>query len=124
MRLAPFSACVLACASGFAAADDAALRKLSIDRGCVRCHREAPATQGWDKLIPLTPSWRDIAQRYRSDAGAEDALTEIVFNGSGPARTDRHWKALASMPDMPPNRYELSRPEARSLVRWILTMHD
>jgi cytochrome c len=122
VRTAGLWACLLASSAvAPALADEAAMGKLAAERGCANCHREAPAAQGWDKLVPLTPSWREIAVRYRASAGAEDALTTIVLSGTGPARGDRHWKGVASIPGMPPNRVEVTPAEARDLVRWILS---
>ena len=102
-------------------ADDASLRALATRAGCASCHREAPATQGWDKLAPLTPSWREIAARYRGVPGAEDTLTAIVMKGTGRGKGDRHWKGVATIPNMPPNDIELTPAQARELVRWILS---
>ena len=96
------------------------MRALSAKAGCANCHREARAAAGWDKLIPLTPSWREIAVRYRGAKGAEDKLTAVVLQGSGTQRGERHWEGVASIPNMPPNEIEVTPAQARELVRWIL----
>ena len=107
-----------------AAAGEGAMRTLAEKAGCASCHRETPASEGWDKLIPLTPSWREIAVRYRDAKGAEDKLTAIVLQGTGTRRGDRHWQGIASIPNMPPNEIEVTAAQARELVRWILTKSE
>jgi cytochrome c len=109
-----------ALAASAAVADEGAMRGLAEKAGCASCHRETPASKGWDKLIPLTPSWREIAVRYRDAEGAEDTLTAVVLQGTGTGRGDRHWQGIASIPAMPPNRIEVTAAQARELVRWIL----
>jgi hypothetical protein len=56
--------------------------------------------------------------------GAEDALTAVVLQGTGPGRGDRHWRGIASIPNMPPNEVEVTPGEARELVRWILAKRE
>jgi len=99
--------------------DGERMRHMAGELGCTICHREAPSTQGSDGAIPLAPSWRDIAARYRGKAGAEEALTHIVIDGADPL--DRHWKNRAGFTTMRGNEVNLTSDEARALVRWILT---
>ena len=121
MRPVLLAGCAVASLAAAAAPGDAAMRDLATKAGCAACHLEAPATSGWDKLLPLTPSWREIAARYRGVPGAEESLTRVVLKGTGASREDRHWKGAASIPNMPPQEIEATPAEARELVRWILS---
>lgn len=69
---------------------------------CLSCH--LPTNQ-----MGL-PSWRDVAEKYKVDKKAENFLvSKIGQGGSG------SWGNM----DMPPY-FELSEPERRVIVRWIL----
>lgn len=85
---------------------------LAVSLGCTSCHAAAPAAGA----PPAAPSWREIAARYRGDAGAGDRLARIVVEGSG----ERHWKGRAMFEAMLPNAPWVSHEEARAVVRWIL----
>ena len=58
---------------GFAAAQEglfhAEMSGLAEERGCTFCHREGPAAEA-NGALPLAPSWREIATRYRGRVGA------------------------------------------------------
>ena len=99
---------------------DQAMRKLASGSSCTLCHKEEPRKAGADELLPIGPSWKEIARRYRSQPNAEDRLTNIVVSGSGPGPKDRHWANKASGVNMLPNAVEISPEDARNLVRWIL----
>lgn len=98
--------------------DNAVVRRLASDRGCTLCHREGPQPREEGDALPLAPSFREIAARYRGKAGAEEKLTHIVIEGADPA--DRHWKARMEFNRMGANAPNVTPDEARSLVRWIL----
>ena len=68
--------------------------------------------------MPLAPSFREIAARYRGRAGAEEQLTHIVIEGADPS--ERHWKGRLEFNRMGANAPNVTPDEARSLVRWIL----
>lgn len=69
---------------------------------CLSCH--LPTNQ-----MGL-PAWRDVAEKYVGDKKAENFLvSKIGQGGSG------SWGNM----DMPPY-FELSEPERRVIVRWIL----
>lgn len=100
---------------------DQAMRKLASASSCTFCHSEEPRKAGTDELLPIGPSWKEIARGYRGQPNAEDRLTNVVISGSGPGPKDRHWANRASGVTMSPNRVEISQEDARNLVRWILT---
>jgi cytochrome c len=99
---------------------DQAMRKLASASSCALCHSEEPRKAGTDELLPIGPSWKEIARRYRGQPNAEDRLTNVVVSGSGPGPKDRHWANKASGVSMPPNTVEISPEDASKLVRWIL----
>jgi cytochrome c551/c552 len=98
---------------------DRYLEQLSADRGCPVCHAMRPPPAGTASILPVAPSWQDIARRYRATPGAEDRLVALVVTGSDP--NDRHWKGHAEFDRMLPNEIATSPDEARKLVRWILS---
>jgi cytochrome c len=99
--------------------DDAAMRRLASDRGCVVCHSDT-APGGAGAVSAYGPSWDEISDRYAGRANAEEArLTQLVLTGTDPQA--RHWKGRAAFAQMLPNEGEVSAEEARALVRWILS---
>jgi cytochrome c551/c552 len=107
---------------GFAAAREGSfhteMSRLAEERGCTFCHREAPAAEA-DGALPLAPSWRDIATRYRGRVGAVADLAAIVEQGADPAK--RHWANRLDFAAMRGNAPQVSPAEARALSRWILS---
>ena len=101
---------------------DRAMRKLSSVSGCSFCHKEESSKPGVDELLPVAPSWKDIARRYRGQPSAEDRLTKVVITGSGQGPNDRHWAYKVRDTSMPSNFVEIGRDDARNLVRWILSL--
>jgi len=102
------------------AADDATAQKLARDGGCGTCHTVDHRDKGPNGLKPIGPAWRDVADRYRGQAGAADALTGIVRSGSNPYAS--HWKGKVSGLAMPPNAMVLDEAQTRELVGWILAL--
>lgn len=92
----------VAMATAPAAEDTLALAK---KHGCLNCHAV-------DKKV-VGPAWRDVAAKYRGDAGAEERLMEKVAKGGGGV-----WGAMA----MPPNP-KLTEAERRELVKFILSLN-
>ena len=96
----------------------ARMQALSSARGCTFCHRDEATLRSLHGSMPLAPSWRGIATRYRGDGDAEERLTRIVMEGADPA--DRHWKERIEFTSMRGSEGSLTPEEARALVRWIL----
>jgi len=71
-------------------------------KACLSCH-------AIDKRI-VGPAFKEVAARYRSQAGIEAKLVEKLRRGSSGA-----WGPLP----MPPNP-DLAETDARALVRWVL----
>ena len=70
--------------------------------GCNACHSE-------DKKI-VGPSYKQVAEKYRGDKGAEAKLVEKVKKGGSGV-----WGQIP----MPPNN--VSDADAQALVSWILS---
>lgn len=85
------------------AADDPLV--LAKKYGCLVCH-------AIDKKV-VGPAWKEVAAKYRGDAGAEDRLMEKVAKGGSGV-----WGKLA----MPPNP-KPSEAERRELVKFILSLN-
>jgi cytochrome c len=112
---------LLAAAPIFAiAADDAAMRKLATSSGCLTCHQIEPGGKGPDGMAPIGPAWREVAARYKDQAGAVERLTRTVMTGSNPYAS--HWKGKVSGLAMPPNEVAIKEADARALVGWILSL--
>jgi cytochrome c len=119
--IAPLGILLAAVTPAWAAqADDAAMLKLATTSGCMTCHHIDPGAKGPDGLPPIGPAWRDVAAKYKGDAGAVDQLTRIVMTGSNPYAS--HWKGQVSGLAMPPNAVAITEPDARRLVVWILAL--
>ncbi len=101
-----FAAGVLFAFAGMAAhaappASDEAMTALAVKSGCMTCHHVDPGAKGPDGLPPIGPAWRDVAAKYRGQAGAQAELVRIVMKGSNPY--DSHWKGKVQGLAMPPN---------------------
>lgn len=82
-------------------ADALALAKKN---GCLVCHAV-------DKKV-VGPAWRDVAAKYRGDAGAEARLMDKVAKGGSGV-----WGNMA----MPPNS-KVSEADRQALVRFVLSL--
>jgi cytochrome c len=120
-RLALAATLMLAGATAQAAglSDDAA-HQLAAKAGCPTCHAVERGAKGPEGLPPIGPAWRDVAQKYQGQKGAEETLTKAVLQGSNPY--DSHWKGKASGLAMPPNAVAIGKDDARKLVGWILKL--
>ena len=87
----------------FAAPPALAQEALANKSGCLACHAV-------DKKI-VGPAYRDVAEKYRGDKGAEAKLVDKVKKGSVGV-----WGPIA----MPPNN--VSDADAHSLVKWVLSL--
>jgi len=122
------NAMILAAAAGLALTatlaragdNEAAMKALAAQSGCPSCHTVEPGGKGPEGLPPVGPAWRDVAAKYRGQAGAADALTHTVMTGSSPYES--HWKGKVSGLAMPPNAVAIKEADARRLVKWILAL--
>jgi cytochrome c len=99
----------LAAGAAFAAAisvpalADEAGEKLAKDKGCTACH-------AIDKKL-VGPAYKDVAKKYKGDAGAAAKLADkVVKGGSGV------WGPIP----MPPNK--VTPDEATKLVAYVLAL--
>lgn len=97
LTLSAALAALLAPAGASASAD------LARSKNCVACHSAERRMIG--------PTYKAIAARYADDAGAVRTLTERILAGSS-----GNWGPMP-MPPQP----SLSRDDAETLARWILT---
>ena len=97
---------LLLCAalSGFVSQAALANAELAKAKNCMSCHAVG------SKLIG--PAYKDVATRYAGDAGAEERLTQKVLKGGSGA-----WGPVP----MPANA-QVSDAEARTLVKWVLSL--
>lgn len=89
---------------------------LSTRNGCAACHLMDASPDS--RLMPLAPSYREIAVRYRNDADAEEKLVRSIVHGTRSAT--KIWPNV-NMQFMPPN-VGLARDDARKLAAWILDL--
>ena len=82
---------------------DADAAQLMAKYNCQACHQV-------DKQL-VGPAFRDIAKKYKADAGAVSKLQTKVKNGSSGV-----WGAIA----MPPNN--VPAPDLQALVDWVMSL--
>ena len=85
-----------------AKAAPAGMAELARTKACLACHAV-------DKRL-VGPAFAEVAQRYKGQAGAEEALVQKVRKGGSGT-----WGAMA-MPPQP----DLAEADIRALVRWVL----
>jgi cytochrome c len=85
------------------AADAAKAKQLAQKYNCLACHAE-------DKKL-VGPAYKEIAKKYKGDAGAEAKLAAKVKAGGGGV-----WGSIP----MPPNN--VPDAEIKTMVEWILSM--
>jgi cytochrome c len=94
---------VLLGSTAHAAVDAAKAKQLAQKYNCLACHAE-------DKKL-VGPAYKDVAKKYKGDAGAEAKLiAKVKAGGSGV------WGAIP----MPPNN--VPDPEVKTLVEWVLSL--
>ncbi len=91
--------------SGQASADLALAKK----SGCLACH-------GVDKKI-VGPAWKDVAAKYKGDAGAKDRLIAKVKKGG-----KGNWTKVTGGAPMPPYSPRVSDENIGKLVDFILAL--
>ena len=120
LRLTAALACGLLATAALAAPNDDAMLKLASTSGCMTCHHIEPGAKGPNGLAPIGPAWKDVAVKYKGQAGAQKQLTATVLAGSNPYES--HWKDKVSGLAMPPNKVAITEADAGKLVGWILAM--
>jgi cytochrome c len=92
----------VAALAGPAQAEDAGERLIK-EKGCTACHAN-------DKKL-VGPAYKDVAKKYKGDAGAAAKLAEkVVKGGSGV------WGPVP----MPPNK--VTDDEAKKMVAYVLSL--
>jgi len=76
--------------------------------GCLDCHSVDKKKTG--------PAYRDVAARYKNDAGARVALTRKIKSGG-----KGNWTEITGGKAMPPHSALVSEDEISQLVTWILS---
>ena len=104
MKRIVFALAGLALGAAAQAADPKAAEALAKNSGCLACHTV-------DKKL-IGPSYRDIAAKYRGDAGAEARLIGKVKAGG---------KGVWGEIPMPPNAH-VKDGDIKTLVQWILSL--
>jgi cytochrome c len=79
---------------------------LAEQHGCFTCH-------AIDHKV-IGPAWKDVAAKYRGDAGAEDRLVNKVSKGGKGV-----WGNEMVMPPFGPY---VPEPDIRTLVRFVLSL--
>jgi len=91
--------------SGQASADLALAKK----SGCLACH-------GVDKKI-VGPAWKDVAAKYKGDAGARDRMISKVKKGG-----KGNWTKITGGAPMPPYSPRVSDENIGKLVDFIMAL--
>jgi len=91
--------------SGQASADLALAKK----SGCLACHSVEKKIVG--------PGWKDVAAKYKGDAGAKDRLIAKVKKGG-----KGNWTKVTGGAPMPPYSPRVSDENIGKLVDFILTL--
>lgn len=106
-NVAVFSAIVIASAANAVHADTLSMQDgtdLAKRSACLACHQVDAKRVG--------PAFVQIAQRYASETGAVDVLTQSIRNGGR-----GKWGAIP----MPAQR-QISEEQAEQLAKWILSI--
>ncbi len=90
----------LSLTSGIAAADQSLAQKSA----CLSCHQ-------LDKKV-VGPALKDVAKKYKGDAGAADHLFSVIKKGG---------KGVWGPVPMPPHP-QVSDDNARKLAAWVLSL--
>ena len=95
------AAALLVSGSAFADLD------LAKKSGCLACH-------SIEKKI-VGPAWKDVAAKYKGDAGARDALIKKVHTGG-----KGNWTKVTGGAPMPPYSPRVSDENIEKLVDFVL----
>jgi len=89
--------------AAYADVDAAKAKQLAQKYNCLACHAE-------DKKL-VGPAYKEVAAKYKGDAGAEAKLIAKVKNGGGGV-----WGSIP----MPPNN--VPEGDIKTIVQWILSL--
>ena len=90
-----------------AAAEDASA--LAQQSGCLACHSVDHKVVG--------PAWKDVAAKYKGDAGARERLIKKVHTGG-----KGNWTAVTGGVPMPPYSPRVSDENIETLVDFVLSL--
>ena len=99
---------------------DKQMKSLAYSNGCTMCHNMKSVEAGPGGMGPIAPSWQDVADHYRGQAGARDALLKVVMGGG--TVYGHHWEDKVSGTVMPPNAILINEADAKKLIAWILSL--
>lgn len=99
--IVPAAVALLASGSAFADLD------LAKKSGCLACHSVEKKIVG--------PAWKDVAAKYKGDAGAKAALVEKVKKGG-----KGNWTKVTGGAPMPPYSPRVSDENIGKLVDFVL----
>jgi cytochrome c len=105
-KVAIFALGISALALSGTAMADLALAKKS---GCLACHSVEKKIVG--------PAWKDVAAKYKGDAGARDTLIAKVKKGG-----KGNWTAVTGGAPMPPYSPRVSDENIGKLVDFIMSL--
>ncbi|MDX1251495.1 MAG: c-type cytochrome [Gammaproteobacteria bacterium] len=89
--------------------DSADALALAQKSGCLACHNV-------DKKI-VGPAWKDVAARYKGDAGAKDKLiAKVKTGGKG------NWTEVTGGMAMPPYSPRVADADIEKLVTFVLSL--
>ena len=95
--------------SAFAAAPAMADLDLAKKSGCLACHSVATKIVG--------PAWKDVAAKYKGDAGARDMMIEKIKKGG-----KGNWTDVTGGVPMPPYSPRVSDADIEVLADFILNL--
>ena len=104
-------AVVLAAGLAAVAVSGSAMADLDLAKksGCLACHSVEKKIVG--------PAWKDVAAKYKGDAGARDTLiTKVKKGGKG------NWTSVTGGAPMPPYSPRVSDANIEKLVDFILAL--
>ena len=85
--------------------------------GCTICHRLDPIRE--TRVVPLAPSFREMAVEYQGRSHAKDRLVQAILEGTLGSGS-KTWENV-NMRFMPPS-VNVKKEDAERLVAWILEL--
>lgn len=90
-------------------ADEAASLELAKKSGCLACHAVEKKVVG--------PAWKDVAAKYKGDAGAKALLVDKIKKGG-----KGNWTEVTGGVPMPPYSPRVADADIASLVDFVLSI--